>query len=347
VKYETRNYLIDNLKAIAILGVIVGHLLGFVNFQNYPVSGMHRFLNLLHVPLLALLSGLTFSKNNVLKNIRLLLVLLIWHNILVLVYRFTGSGVKFGLPMYPLYGTWYLLSLVSWNIMAEHINKLKMPILISLILSIIVTLTPKVSGIISLSRTISFFPFFLIGSNFKEIVKFNERSSKVVKVFCLICTVLIYLVVCLYIKANGYPDLKMIQHSISYASFMKVSPMKMIALKLGIYLISISLCLFLIIITSSKKSFLSEVGQYSLYPYLIHLAFPRLIKHMDVYSPKWIKTLSTSESVVGIIILFILAYTFSYLVTRKQFRRTLDFLFNPKLELILKDKTLIEKGKKV
>src|SRR5947209_20561515 len=81
----------------------------------------------------------------------------------------------------PPFHLWYLLSLFTWRMMLPYIQTLKYPFIITITCAFMVGFSQSISWPMSLSRTISLFPFFLLGSVCSPSVlyKIQDRKSVV------------------------------------------------------------------------------------------------------------------------------------------------------------------------
>lgn len=63
----------------------------------------------------------------------------------------------------PYWMLWYLLSLLSWRLLLPLFARLQFPVMLALLLSLATSYSEHAGYFLSLSRTLVFFPFFLLG----------------------------------------------------------------------------------------------------------------------------------------------------------------------------------------
>lgn len=166
---QNRSYRIDNLRAIAIFAVVLGHLLERVSFACS--SYLYLILYAFHMPLFAFLSGCCFKAKPraFLRNVALpytlfqLFYLLenAWEMDIPLQLQFTT----------PVWTMWYLLALMLWQVVTTFLMQWKptstplprifwQPLPLSLLLALTVGFDRTIGYPLSLSRAIVFYPFY-------------------------------------------------------------------------------------------------------------------------------------------------------------------------------------------
>ncbi len=182
---QSRNLSIDLGKGIFIALVVLGH---FLEATNYWKSGPFRltltFIYLLHIPAFAFLSGITakvgkgFSKTVI--NLTLLLT---FQGLFFVFIEITNSDRDFS--YFPFWLLWFLVALNVWQLSVGAIKKYPKTFVVgSLVLASLSGTMTWVGNDFALSRTLSFFPFFVIGSLYgSRILSFAEHvKSKIVLV---------------------------------------------------------------------------------------------------------------------------------------------------------------------
>lgn len=97
------------------------------------------------------------------------------------IYGYRGIFSTIISPTGPL---WFLISLVFWYVLLQLFIKLRHPILVAVTLGLLVGYGSQINDLLSLSRTIVFFPFFLVGYYFeKDTFKpFNRNKAFIITV---------------------------------------------------------------------------------------------------------------------------------------------------------------------
>lgn len=165
-----RDISLDALKFILILLVILGHVLEPYLSSNKFTDSLYSVIYTFHMPLFIYLSGY-FSKvhdaNRLKSQLKRLIEIYLTVQIigyLPLVYLGKFSVINL---ITPWWISWYLLSLCFWKIIGYFILKKGLKknavILICFLLGLIIGFIPFIGLPLSLSRTIVFLPFFVLG----------------------------------------------------------------------------------------------------------------------------------------------------------------------------------------
>jgi len=281
-KYEKvikkRDDIWDNYKGILIFAVVFAHYLyHYLSAKRGTmVSVVFVYIYIFHMPAFIFCSGY-FSKSENSKSKESLFKILIHYFIfntgmMIFMYYYSGSKFQF---LRPYYSFWYLLSLIYWRIIINYIdieNK-KSIFLKATALALISGYSYDFSNnIFSIGRTISFFPFFLLGyllpkDEFQKIL--NQLNSFFKKL--QVCIVfIIYSLGVFYCVKN-----KIIYFSLNELLMSKYNNFfdfkKRILIIINAFFMSI---LLLLSLPNKKLPFITMTGKNSLYIYLFHRVFP-------------------------------------------------------------------------
>lgn len=277
-----RNYLIDNLKVILIFLVVLGHTIEYYINQNYILRGIYVYIYIFHMPLFIYISGYLSKKN--LKSVngiikKLILPYLFFNTMwYICVYLVTGENM-FSI-FYPGWTLWYLISLFFWRVSVIYITKIKFIIPISFIVGLLIGLDKTGENFLSLSRTIVFLPFFLMGYYTKE--KFLKNISSINKGIGIII-IGIFLLISMYIAKEQIVNYKFLYNSHGYSSN-NLSIYNGILFRFILYILSIILSIGVIILTPSRKVFYSKFGKNTMNVYLFHIYLVAIVLGIV---PKW------------------------------------------------------------
>lgn len=169
ISTQVRNSRIDNVKAILIFLVVFGHLIEMHIGNDHFLRSIWIFVYAFHMPMFALVSGM-FSKSSLGEQQATQLC----KNIVVpllgfeLLYEGTEFLLKGSFSVYsdlvaPYWMLWYLLSLLSWRLLLPLFARLQFPVMLALLLSLATAYSEHAGYFLSLSRTLIFFPYFLLG----------------------------------------------------------------------------------------------------------------------------------------------------------------------------------------
>lgn len=167
-KQNERLIAVDNMKAVLIGCVVLGHLCEVLDFPGS--SFLYLLIYSFHMPAFIFLSGFCSSAevryDRIVKNY--LYPYVVFQVLYVLFDRIIlqkDSDLQFVRPYWLL---WYLMALMIWNILIPFVEtdspKKKICIFAgSVLLALAVGYDDNVGYYLSLSRIIVFFPFFLAG----------------------------------------------------------------------------------------------------------------------------------------------------------------------------------------
>ena len=172
----------DNIKGLAIILIVVGHLL---ITNDFSLKLLKNFLFIIHLPLFFFVSGY-FSKigpGELLKSFKRIMIPYIIFCILFKIYFYIPYFQLSYYPIfiYPEYGLWFLLSIFTMKMILPLFNKLKYPISFSIILAMIIGFININPGLLAITKTICYMPIFLMGFTYKkheEIVTILNRVTE-------------------------------------------------------------------------------------------------------------------------------------------------------------------------
>lgn len=195
-----RDLTIDTLKVFLIILVILGHLIGSLDRSNNVIW---NFIYTFHMPLFVLVSGYLSNRDN-LKLSTIIKPLVVFQLINVTILSIMGADFSVSYFLVPHWTLWYLLSLVFWKIILRYtpeklINKPYMYLGMTLIATLLIGLFLPCGRILSIQRTISFLPFFLLGYYFRTNSIKQVLWNKFLSVFLLFA-------ICVIVFLGYYPS---------------------------------------------------------------------------------------------------------------------------------------------
>lgn len=185
-----RNATLDNAKLILIFAVVFGHFIEpFIN--NHPsLNTVYMWLYSFHMPAFILISGMLSRSNIYTQFFRkitssILLPLIIFN----LFYEgthliFFGEASLYLQQIRPYWVMWYLLSLLIWRGTLPLIKKVPLYLPLSLIPALLIGLITNSHELFGLSRTLYFWPFFLLGYKLTPEFLNSESFRRIPKIFC-------------------------------------------------------------------------------------------------------------------------------------------------------------------
>src|SRR5690625_4048331 len=190
-----RDAYFDNAKLVLIFLVVFGHMIQPFIDGSQSVNTFYKWVYTFHMPAFIFLAGFFAKGSGNLNYIaRLAKKLLVPYFIFQLIY--TGYYFFIGKPdwqtdiFYPHWSLWFLFSLFSWHILLIFFKRIPpwLGITIAVQLGILVGYFSDVGHTFSLSRTIVFFPFFLIGFwlTKEQLMYIKHRLAKIVALIVMV-----------------------------------------------------------------------------------------------------------------------------------------------------------------
>ena len=168
-RQPTRYPVLDNARFVLISLVATGHLLEQLVDLGPFAATLYRWIYLFHMPAFVLISG-AVSKATLTRRRALALVtgLLLPYVIFQTLYPawdawlfHAGDGSQGYVTPYWL--LWYLPSLACWRLLLPLFARLKFALPVAVAIALAAGLAPSIGYPFSLSRTLVFFPLFLLG----------------------------------------------------------------------------------------------------------------------------------------------------------------------------------------
>lgn len=279
MKYELaspRNFLFDNLKGILIFLVVFGHSLEMIKEQHILLKTIYIFIYMFHMPAFVFVSGY-FSKNvdkcrnSAFKNFFIPFIIFntLWNLISTVV---TGpESFSFIIPGWAL---WYLISMFFWRIFLKDLVKIRYIVPISLLIGLGVGIFTEFNDLLSLSRTMVFLPFFLVGYFVTEDWVITIRKPH--KIFAFFIIIFTSALAILIANTDIFP-IEFLYGSASFESNTMPIGLGLVGRAL-LYMIGFAFIFVLLAMTDNKQTFFSKVGGntfsvYILHTYLLSLVF--------------------------------------------------------------------------
>jgi len=271
---KERNFLIDNCKAISIFLVVFGHILeNFAPYNKYILLIIYTF----HMPIFVFFSGYLakYDLKKMLKNI-----LLPYLVIQVTSYFFYLKYEPNDFYLFHAYASlWYMMSLFSWYCLIKILDLVKNKIIfvtLSILFALLIGYDKSVGGVLSLSRTIVYFPIFAIGYYAKRNCKIENINKKIIHK--IISVVLFIIMIIVVYKQQDNINIFYFYGSMSYFEGYNYITRFLVYICnfIGIY--------FFISWTPNKKLPISKIGRNSLPVYLLHYIIIKFLYYKKIIS---------------------------------------------------------------
>lgn len=284
---KKRDPYFDNARFILVVLVVLGHLISPVREENGVLFFTNNFLTSFRMPALILLTGYFtkhFRRDSPLFIKQLAVGLFIPYLIFQVFYLgmdgLAGNWMQLWANLFaPSFGMWFLLSLLAWNLLLFPFTKIKHPIFIAFLLAIGIGWVDVAGEYLSISRTLVFFPLFLIGHHLKkeQMEWFKKRKAKVLAVFSMVASS----VTLSFFSLEQARNFLLARHS--YADIAE-SAMEGSATRLIFYMVMLLGILAFLPWVPKKNMFFTHLGRRTAYIYLLHLFFVRVLIEIPLFS---------------------------------------------------------------
>lgn len=258
----------DNLKGLLITLVVFGHFIYdfATNLQGSIVNDIFTYIYIFHMPAFVFCSGY-FSKSSNACSIKSLIKLSVCYVLLNTFFAlyccvYEGASVQL---LTPYASAWYILSLITWRLIIKYVSKIKWILPIAFIAALLIGFWSEFSNILSLSRTVAFFPFFLMGYhlNQEKLEKHILNKTTVKTVLGIVVSIVGSICLLVIISRVNIP--------ISVITMQPYLSAKHIVYR-GFIFISATAAIIAMMysVPNVKIPLLTKIGKNSLFIYLIH-----------------------------------------------------------------------------
>lgn len=317
-KIKSRNYLLDNLKVVLIFLVVFGHVIEYYIKDNSVLRTIYIFIYIFHMPLFVFVSGY-LSKNFYRmkrKAIRNLLIPYIIFNMIWYTAVYIGTKRFMFSVISPGWTLWYLLSLFFWRVSLKYLVRFRYILIVSFLVGAVVGVIPSVGSLLSISRTIVFLPFFLLGYYTKE--HHLNKISNFNKILAML-GIIIFLLFSIYIVKMNLFDYKFLYYSYSFKA-LGVSLINGVIFRLVLYVSSIIFSICVISLVPKKNHSYTHLGKATMNIYVFHIYLVMLVYF---FIPKW------NMGIVKNIFVLLSPFLIIYILSRKRTNKVYEGIFYP------------------
>ena len=319
--HHPRDVRFDNLKGILIFFVVFAHALYKFEDSSMLVSQcVEAVIYSFHLPALVFIAGY-FSKDALksphysLHLVKRLLVPLIAAQALM----WTISSRSVYTLFVPEWTLWFLLCLFFWRMLIFPISRIRYSLAVSIIFSLLVGYSPA-DRLFSLSRMVTFFPFFLAGYKMTDVSL--SRLRKINKIIPAAMLILIFSAV-VFMRLRKIPVLDAFQMAEPYDYYFEDEfhglLLRFAALLMGFLSVGSLLALM-----PRKQSLITSIGKNTITVYLGHsFALLAIRKFIMLVSPALL-----SNEVVVLFCSLILAFLLCLLFASSWVANLYDMIIN-------------------
>ena len=314
-KTQTRLEKWDNVKLFLILCVVIGHILSKQLNHSLAAKQVYYCIYLFHMPAFVIVSGLfakrTIREKNYDKAFRFLLLYL-FIQILLFGERFLVQGDR-ELSLFSVTGAaWYALAMFAFYLMTMYLQRYSKwyVLVLSVIVSCAAGYDPAVTGFLSISRILVFYPFFLLGF-YVDSVKTAEFGRKY---WVKIAAAAILAAVMLYSWKNIddiYWTMRVLKGKDPYQTYAHLKAYGGI-LRLIHFVGSSVLSFSVFALVPERKFFFSVIGQRTMTIYALHFVcidiFYGVLKGGRLAKQIWPEHYNILLAAVGVLIVVVLSW---------------------------------------
>ncbi|MBR9728449.1 acyltransferase family protein [Shewanella intestini] len=327
-----RNNVFDNTKLLMIFLVVFGHFIEPIISQSEVIKVIYKSIYSVHMPVFIIIAGaftkLEPSQNIILKNIKSLIIPFFVFTILYEIFNIltTGNISHYTLNWQPYWILWFLLSLFIWKVTLPIIMQFKFPLTLSIFISLYAGYISDVGYFLGISRTLYFFPFFVLGYKLGSSLLSNNFLLKIPRT--LYFTVLLANILVFW-AFNDLPH-QWLYGSFSYNRMGDIEWFSF-AVRSIIYFVSVISSIAILMLVPNRESVLATRGQNSLFVYLWHGFFVKIGMYFGV-----MQFLSNVSNTLALFTLFISAILITALLSSAYIANiTNKFLLLPAQRLLL------------
>ena len=284
---KERDYFFDNLKAVLIFLVVLGHFLLPIHGRSFLVV-LKRLIYVFHMPLFVFVSGY-FSKKiyrNGQYNFKKILYLMKAYILFVIaiqaVYAICGFRSFKEINFFSQSGApWYLFAMIVWYLLIPVIRECKpvTVLTVNVILALVAGYFKEVGDFLCLSRILVFGPFFFLGYYMDEEMLSHALRKEYTKIVVPAATV-----ICAAILVFGgklKDELQMVYENISYYELDNYwsGPFVRLGLMIAAFIISWAILFYI----PKEKICISAIGQHTMPVYMLHRILRDVLMFAGIY----------------------------------------------------------------
>ena len=266
---KQRDYLFDNYKAFLIVLVVIGHFIEKSYDNNLFLTTLKWLIVSFHMPAFIFISGY-FSKRRLPFRVLisklvipyLIFEILYYFLYVVIIHKPTGLYL-----MYPKFSLWYLQALFFWRVLTAYVKKIPHYMIFTIAAGLLIGCSGISGNLLSIPRTLVFFPFFLAGTDFnrEKLTLLRTRRNRILAVI-LIAAFTVFLILNPYCRTVSP---KVFYGRYNY-HFLGQTVTEGILCRCVCYLIGFAMTLAVALLMSGRKTCYSYIGTRTMAVYLFH-----------------------------------------------------------------------------
>lgn len=279
----------DNIRYILLFNVIAEHMLTQTDITyNWLVTVIVCWSRMITMPGFCFISGYFSKKGDKCYQSAIfdfLIPYIIFNSLFVLCYGSSAPNI-----FTPTFAYWYMMCMFAWKLVTKALQQIKYVLPLSFIVALLVGGLDDVGHFLSLSRTIGFLPFYIIGMKMsREDVQKIEDLPKLP----------VFLVTMVVMGVWGWLNVKGVYHIDFYYYWMPYNGssdplcmfhdygmLKGLILRALGYVISLIQIIFLFVFVPNKSlPVMRDGGTRTMVPYLLHTYIIMFMKNVYFLVP--------------------------------------------------------------
>lgn len=311
----------DNARAILITLVVVGHLLESIGME--PGQPLTLWIYSFHMPAFVLISGyLARTYSGTPKQLLRLGTAILFPYIVFQLIHAAARPLFMDKPFHlnfvtPSWTLWFLLALVIWRLLTPLLRSLRFPVLTAVLIAVIAPFEPNLDQAWTMARVLGFLPFYVIGLTLEP--RHFDWFRTHIKAWIGYVTLLIGLAGCYLLdpplkRSDFFFNSNYAEHD---PNMLRGLIIRLIALCIGV----LGTCAVLAI-TGRKSNWLTRLGTYSLYVYLLHA--------LVLFPTRYFGALESWDSPLQTVILVLVGITLTVALASPPVVYATRWLISPK-----------------
>jgi len=302
---RTRDPWLDNVRLLAIILVVLGHALGPSRGSSALALTLSNFVYMFHIPLFALTAGWTAQRLQASfaglgkMTWQLLIPYAIFQSIAIAQAHLDGLELPWQLVS-ATFALWFLMSLFLWRLLVPWFRGNVYGVIAAVVIALAIGFTPDVNDQFSLSRTLFFFPAFLVGATYgDQLAGWLRRNAARIAGAAMLAVALIYCAL------NAETMNRLLQLGRDPYDVVGIPGIEGVAARLVTIGLGIALALGCAALVPRRRLPITHLGAYTMYAYLLHVVIRRVLISLDLL-PRAHDWVSTGAVLLGGVLLTLL-----------------------------------------
>jgi fucose 4-O-acetylase-like acetyltransferase len=329
-----RDSYFDNAKYLAIVLVAAAHAWEPFWDDSRAATALYLFVYTFHMPAFIMISGY-FSRGFTLTPHRVKRLVagvavpyVVFQTAYVLFRRWAHDEPDYPLNFFePWFVMWFLLALCLWRLLTPVWERLRWPVTVSVVIAVIVSVSPSVGNDLDLQRVLRFMPFFVIGLKLRR-EHFALVRGPAARMWAL--------PVLLGAVAFAYWAAPRMNHQWLFlrdpAQDLGVSAPAGVAMSLAMAACSLVLSACFLAWVPGRRLWCTALGTGTLYGFLLHGFLVKGSRWWGWYRPDWVHT------PLGMVAVTVLAVAVVTVLCTPPVRRALRFVVEPRMDWLFRDR---------